>query len=263
MKKTNTILDKIVEKKLQEIEKRKTVLGLKEIKVLLNNLKSNKRDFKAALKKKHLISLIAEIKKASPSLGLIKEDFNPVLIAKSYEHAGASAISILTEKEFFMGNIETMNKIRRATSIPLLRKDFIIDPYQIYESKLYGADAILLIAGILKKEELEELIAVADILNLDTLVEVYSYQELEIAALCNAEIIGINNRNLKTMEVDINHFLNLSRFVAEEKILVCESGIFSRADVMKVKLAGAHAILVGTSLMTAPDIKNKMMELII
>jgi len=263
MKTTNTILDKIVEYNIIELELRKKELPLSEIKKQLGKKKIKKRDFKNALKKKNKISLIAEIKKASPSLGVIKDNIDHVELAKEYEKAGASAISVLTDKKFFQGELSYIQDIKDATKLPILRKDFIFDEYQVYESKLCGADAILLITSILTKQDLMHLLKVAKKLNLDCLVETHSYLELETALECNAEFIGINNRDLKTFEVNINNFVNLARFVPKEKILVCESGIFTRSDVMKVKTAGADVILVGTCIMTSNNIQKKIMELIV
>ena len=262
MKPTNTILDKIVKNKIKEIELSKKKLPLKEIKKQLDYMKFQKRNFKNSLIK-NKISLVAEIKKASPSLGIIKESVDHIKLAQEYEKAGASAISVLTDKKFFQGELDYINDIKKTTNLPILRKDFIFDEYQIYESKLYGADAILLITSILTKQDLKHLLSAAKKLKLDCLVEVHSYIELETALECGGEIIGINNRDLNTFEVNLNNFVNLSRFIPKEKIAVCESGIFTRADVLKVKNAGANAILVGTSLMTSNNVKKKIMELIV
>ncbi len=263
MKKTNTRLDRIIEYKLKELEIRKKELPLSKIKSLIGENKFTKNSFKDSLSNKGRISLIAEIKKASPSLGIIKEDFNHIEIAKNYEKYGASAISVLTDEYFFQGNINFIEDIKKNVDLPILRKDFLFDPYQIYESKAFGADAILLIAGILSKEELRHFLDLAHELEMDCLLETHTYLEIDAANDSSADIIGINNRDLKTFAVDINNFLNLSRFIPKNKIIVCESGIFTRTDTLKVKLAGADAILVGESLMTAKDLKSKIFELMI
>ncbi|MBD3203336.1 indole-3-glycerol phosphate synthase TrpC [Candidatus Woesearchaeota archaeon] len=253
------ILERIVENKKKELKYRKKEFPLEKLKVRIRK-KNNKNFFKSALKRKN-VSLIAELKRKSPSLGLIKQDFDHTKIAQKYEESGADAISVLTDKKFFQGNIEFIEDIKNRINIPILRKDFIIDSYQVYESKAFGADAILLIAAILPLNKLKELKQVADELNLDCLIEVNSYSEIEAAIDAGAEIIGINNRDLKTMEIDINTFENLSRHIPEEIVKVSESGIFSRSDVLKVKLAGADAVLVGTSLMTSKNIEKKIREL--
>mgnify|MGYP003967184581 CR=1 FL=1 len=262
MKITNTILDQIIEHKKGELEKRKKEFSIEIIKEKISQSNFFKSSFKESLKK-NKIALIAEIKKVSPSMGLIKDDFDHKKIAKNYFDYGASAISVLTDQKYFQGDIKFIGDIKKIVPLPVLRKDFIFDEYQIYESKANGADAILLIASILTKDELKKLIEIADSLDLDCLVETHSYTEIEIAIEAGAQIIGINNRDLKTFNIDINNFLNLSRFIPDDKIIVCESGIFSRPDVLKAKYANADAVLVGTSLMTCENMENKMMELIV
>ena len=255
-------IDKIINFKKREVEEKKKKLPISRIRDLIKK-KNNRRDFKSSIKKSNRVSLIAEIKKASPSIGLIREDFNSVEIAKKYEGAGADALSVLTEERYFMGSDTYLRKIKQATKLPVLRKNFIFDPYQVYESRLLGADAILLIVSLLKKNDLKNLYRIAGLLGLDCLAEVHTYHELESALNCGFEIIGINNRDLDTFDVDINRFINLARFVPDDRILVCESGIFTRQDVLKVKLASADSVLVGTSLMTADDINKKVRELLI
>ena len=262
MQNTNTILDQIFENKKKELESRKNELPLEELNKKIEKSSLLKYDFKTNLKR-HKISLIAEIKKASPSLGLIREDFNHITIAKNYQESGADAISVITDNHYFQGDISFIEDIKRKTCLPIIRKDFIFDEYQVYESKAYGADAILLIAGILSREELKNLISLAKSFGMDCLVETHTYLEIEKAIESGAEIIGINNRDLRSFNVDINNFVNLSRFIPKDKIIVCESGIFSRADALRAKHAGANAILVGTSLMISKDIKSKIKELLV
>ncbi len=220
------------------------------------------RDFKAALKRKQdeKIKLVAEIKKASPSKGVIRKNFEPLEIAKIYEKQ-ASAISILTEEDFFQGNIEFIPKVKKVTTIPLLRKDFIFDEYQIYESRANEADAILLIAAILDKNQAKEYLHIAKDLGLSVLFEVHDHKELEMALFIDADIIGINNRNLKTMKIDINNTFEIKKEIPSGKIVVSESGIKTRDDILRLEAAGIDAVLIGTSFMEAKDIGKKIEEL--
>ena len=204
------------------------------------------------------LAVIAEVKKASPSAGTIAEDFNPVKIAMEYEEAGANAISILTDKNYFQGDLAYIAQIREEVSLPLLRKDFIIHEAQVYEAVIAGADAILLIVGALEQEELVHLLNVADECQLDVLVEVHDLEEMDRALETDARIIGVNNRNLKTFEVSLHTTETLSEEVSSDCILVSESGILTAADAAMVKAWGADAILVGEALMRAND-KVEMM----
>ena len=208
------------------------------------------------------IQLIAEVKRASPSRGLLCPDFNPVKLAKEYAQGGAAAISILTEVNYFGGSLDHLAAIREAVSLPLLRKDFIFDPYQIYESRAYGADALLLIAGILSQGQLEELLSLSHSLGLKCLVEVHSEAEVDRALVSRAKIIGINNRDLSTFNVDINTTRRLRALLPQQQIVVSESGISSRRDIEKLKGWGINAVLIGEALVTASDIQTKMQELI-
>lgn len=217
--------------------------------------------FNKAIKKDNGIKVIAEVKKASPSAGIIREDFNYVNIAMEYEAGGASAISVLTDKEFFMGDIKYLSEIRETVNVPVLRKDFIIDPYQIYEARAAGADSILLIARILTKEQIDTFLALAHKLGMECLVEVHDNDELKKVMETEAAIIGINNRNLDTFETDLETTLQLCHLVPDGKILVSESGIRTRADVLKLEEAGIDAILIGETLMRSKDIFLKMKEL--
>jgi len=220
------------------------------------------RDFRGAVSSQGRINLIAEIKFASPSAGRLLRDGDPVQIARIYEEAGAGAISLLTDKRFFSGDIGYMPRIRRATSLPVLRKDFLLDPIQVEESVCWGADAILLIAGILSRNRLKELLTVARESGMACLTEVHNRHELETALECGADIIGINNRDLDTFEVDISATFDLARLIPEGCIRVSESGISSRGDIKRLRQSGIHAVLVGTSLMKSSDIGVKTRELV-
>lgn len=207
------------------------------------------------------LAVIAEVKKASPSAGTISADFDPVAIAKSYEEAGADALSILTDEKYFQGNLAYLQQIRQAVDLPLLRKDFIIHEAQIYEAVIAGADAILLIVGALEQAELIHLLDVANGCQLDVLVEVHDLEEMERALETDATIIGVNNRNLRTFEVDLTTTESLSEEVGPSHILVSESGIFSGEDTAKIQSWGADAILVGEALMRAENRVAKIAEL--
>ena len=217
--------------------------------------------FSKAIKRGNGIRFIAEVKKASPSAGIIREDFNYVNIAMEYEAGGASAISVLTDKEFFMGDIKYLSEIRKAVNVPVLRKDFIIDPYQIYEASAAGADSILLIARILTKEQIDTFLALAYKLGMECLVEVHNNTELKKVMETKAAIIGINNRNLDTFETNLETTLQLCHLIPEGRIIVSESGIKTRANVLKLEEAGIDAILIGETLMRSKDIFLKMKEL--
>lgn len=219
------------------------------------------RDFAGALRADGL-SIIAEIKRQSPSKGLIREHVHPVEIAKIYQSNGARALSVLTDEPYFGGSLDDLRQVRKATSLPILRKDFIVDPYQIYEARAAGADAILLIVSILTDEEIRTFIRIARDLVLDALVEVHTLAEEKRALDADARIIGINNRDLKTLMVDLRTTLHLIRSIPEDRIIVSESGIRDRADLIRLQEAGIHAVLIGEALMSAPDIGEKLSTLI-
>jgi indole-3-glycerol phosphate synthase len=219
------------------------------------------RDFKAAVATPGKIRLIAEIKFASPSAGVIHEKVDPCTVGRIYEDAGAGAISLLTDNRFFGGSLEELPRLKKAVSLPILRKDFIIDPIQVRESFLHEADAILLIARILSKAQLKELLTLSEESGLASLTEVHDPHDLEKAVDCGAKIIGINNRNLDTFEVDLQTTLDLAPRVPRQCIIISESGISHPEDIRWLKKSGIQAVLVGTSIMKSSDIGGKIKEL--
>ena len=255
------ILDQIVSEKKREVEKKKRDLPVPDLKKRIAQRKAP-NDFAAALSGK-VIKLIAEVKKASPSKGIFSRRFNAVALAEAYTTGGASVISVLTEVKHFQGNLKHLEAVREKVNIPLLRKDFIFDEYQVYESAAFGADALLLITAILSQKQLVELITLSKSLGLGCLVEVHNEKELERALQSDAEVIGINNRDLKTFNVDIDTTRRLCSLIPKDRIVVSESGIKNRSDVLKLKKWGVNAVLVGESLVTAVDIPAKIKELIL
>jgi len=257
------ILDRIVADNLRELEARKRSFPLEELKRVALEQPAP-LDFASALRGDR-IQLIAEVKKASPSRGIIRPDFNPVEIAKTYAGNGASAISVLTEVRYFQGSLNHLRDIRNAPGskrLPLLRKDFLYDPYQVYESRAYGADSLLLIVAILTPEKLEELLRLSHQLGMGCLVEVHNEAELEIALESQARIIGINNRDLSTFTVDLAATERLRPLIPPDRIVVSESGIKNRGDMENLRQWGVDAVLIGESLLSAPDITAKMKELL-
>ena len=243
-----SILEKIVANTKAGLIQKKTELPLKQIKRSLEDLDLPRGRFKDNISNKDE-AIIAEIKKASPSAGVIEEEFDPVKKAIEYEAFGASALSILTEEDFFMGSVDHLKDVKKITALPILRKDFIIDEYQIYESKLIGADCILLIASILSDQEIENLINVAQQLELDYLIEVHDENELRRVEHFEDALIGTNNRNLKTFEVDLDNSVRLRSLFKEKNIFIAESGIKSREDMNYLKLNNIKVFLIGESLM--------------
>lgn len=256
-----SILEIIVAEKKREVAESKRKVPLDILKERLSARKAP-CDFAAAIKGNG-IKLIAEVKKASPSRGVLVEDFNPVALAKVYAQNGAAAISVLTEASYFQGKLEYLAQIRKEVGLPLLRKDFIFNEYQVYESAAYGADAILLIAAILSSSQLGELLKLSKSLELACLVEIHDEQELHKALDSGGEIIGINNRDLNTFKTKIETTQQLRPFIPNDKIVVSESGISRREDVKKMQDWGVNAILVGEALVTAQDIPIKIKELIL
>ena len=242
------ILDEIVLKTNSKLEEKKQKLPLEELssKIDFENLKET--NFKKSLQNK-AEAIIAEIKKASPSAGIISDNFDPVSKSKEYESFGASALSILTEEDYFLGNIQYLKDVKATTSLPILRKDFIVDEYQIYESKLIGADCILLIASILNDKELKNFSETAEKLKLDYIIEVHNEEELQRAQHFSNAIIGVNNRNLKTFDVDINNSVELKKIFEGENIFIAESGIKSKKDIEYLQQYNINVFLVGESLM--------------
>ena len=262
------ILDKILADKRAEVRSRQSRISLDELKQQVRSLAKCRNFYKAVTKPNHRgINVIAEVKKASPSAGLIRDDFDPVKIAQTYEKCGADAISVLTDEKYFQGRLEYINQIRRQVDLPVMRKDFIIDPWQVYESRAAGADAILLIAEALKPGELMDLMIVAAELTLTVLLEVHRADTLlAVRSLIGFpkkgySVLGINNRDLTTMQVDLNTTSRLAELLDHKDDLVAESGIKSRADVEKLKAVGVKAVLIGQTLCESPDIAAKYREI--
>jgi indole-3-glycerol phosphate synthase len=263
-----TILDKIIADKRDEVEQRKSKTTLEQLKTRSKGLGKCRNFYKAVTKPNPRgINVIAEVKKASPSAGVIREDFEPVAIAQTYAACKADAISVLTDEKYFQGRLEYINQIKQKVDLPVLRKDFIVDPWQVYESRVAGADAILLIADALRPGELIDLMILAGELTLTTLIEVHGADTLlAVRSMIGFpknkySLIGINNRDLKTMKVDINTTARLAELVENKTELVAESGIKTRPDVEKIMAAGAHAVLIGRTLCESPDIAEKFEEL--
>ena len=258
---SDSILNKIIADKREELKASKQMVPL----VALEERLTQRRvplDFGTALNQNR-IQLIAEVKQSSPSRGVLCADFSPVTLAGEYAKGGATAISVLTEANYFGGSIDHLAAIRAEVHLPLLRKDFIFDPYQVYESAACGADALLLIAAILSQQQLAELLSLSHSLGMGCLVEVHNEAEIEQALHAKAQVIGINNRDLSTFAVDIDTTRRLRSLLPEQQIVVSESGISSRLDVEKLKGWGVNAVLVGEALVTTADIKAKIRELML
>ncbi|MEW5801545.1 MAG: indole-3-glycerol phosphate synthase TrpC [bacterium] len=257
------MLDEILAHKRSEVARKKLSVPLRELEEK-SKASPPARDFQKALKgsnEQDEISIIAEIKKASPSRGVIRKDFDPLSIAECYQQNGAAAISILTDRKFFQGDLAYLQMVRDITSIPLLRKDFIIDAYQIYEAKVAGADALLLIAAALSRAELSDFLALSSSLGLHVLLEVHNQEELEKALMTEAPIIGINNRDLKTFQVDLSVTGRLAPLIPHDRVIVSESGIHHAQDLHFLKSLGVHAVLVGEAFMAKEDIGRAIQEL--
>jgi indole-3-glycerol phosphate synthase len=250
---TNTpdILKKIIARKEEEIAACKEKVSAK---AMLDAAYKDRdtRDFYQALKDKVQVkqnAVIAEIKKASPSKGVLRENFNPVEIAKSYQQAGAACLSVLTDKDFFQGDNQYLTDVRNAVSIPVLRKEFIIDPYQVYESRVLGADCILLIAACLSDEQMEDLAMRAIAINMDVLVEVHNMEELQRTSQLRLPMIGINNRNLRNFDVSLDTTIELMQAIKDDTLIVTESGIFTTQDVAHMNEHNIYSFLVGEAFM--------------
>jgi len=255
-----TILDRIVAKKRQEIERHRAATPEHELKARLADA-PGVRDFRAALERGPGIGIIAEVKKASPSAGVLREDFDPVAIAKIYETNGANAISVLTDEAFFQGRLDYLKAIRQAVAPPVLRKDFILDAYQILEARVAGADAVLLIAEILTPSELPTLLGFIHELGMQALVELYDRENLSHVLDAGATIVGVNNRDLRTFVTSLDHTLDLLPLMPKGLCVVSESGIRTRADMVRLEQADVKAVLIGETFMRAADIGQKLREL--
>jgi indole-3-glycerol phosphate synthase len=256
-----TILDKIVTRKWLEIEEARQARPARDLEARLPGAPAV-RNFRAALEHPGEIQIIAEVKKASPSAGVLRADFDPVAIARIYEKHGAASISVLTDEPFFQGRLAHLSAIHSAVQIPLLRKDFIIDRYQLLEARLSGADAVLLIAEVLDNDQLKQLLKEAGELGLQALVELYEADNLPRVVDSGARLIGINNRNLHTFVTRLEHTLELAGGVPADCCLVSESGIRDRQDILRLAQAGVRAVLIGESLMRSSDIGAKLDELL-
>ena len=243
------ILERILRDKKAEVRRAKGRRSLEALKKIVARLPKRKHRLLAALRKKKGTAVITEIKRRSPSKGLLSRDFDPVRIAREYERSGAAALSVLTDKKYFGGSPEIFKKVRRATTLPLLRKDFIVDEYQVYESRLLGADAILLIARALSAAAMKHFFTLADSLGLDTLFEVHDMAELKKVTPLKPRLLGINNRDLRTFQVDLGVTERLASRAPRNAVLVSESGISGPEDVKTLKKYGVRVFLVGETLM--------------
>lgn len=262
-KSTPDILEKIVGVKRQEVERLKVEMPVSQLEKRIETQKPA-LNFAGTLLG-DTVRIIAEVKKASPSKGLLRADFDPVSLATTYADNGAAAISVLTNVDHFQGSIEhleAVHKVANPRSVPVLRKEFIFDPYQVYEARAYGADAILLIVAMLTPKRLTELLELSQKFWMQCLVEVHDEEELKIALDSGAEIVGINNRDLRTFVTNLAVTERLASRIPENKIIVSESGINNRDHIQRVKAAGAHAALIGEALVTAPDVGAKLRELV-
>lgn len=259
-----TILDTILAHKRNEIEEAKKRVPLRVLEEQVRALSSGalgRPRFSEALRREDQVAIIAEIKKASPSKGLIRPDFDPVQLATIYAQEGAAAISVLTDERFFQGSLEHLAAVRRAVALPLLRKEFIIDEYQLYEAKAYGADAVLLIVAALEPERLERLYRASAALGLDSLIEVHTESELETALRLGASLVGINNRDLATFHTSLDVTARLIPYIPDHVTVVSESGISSREDIVYLRELGVDAVLIGEALTREPDVAAKLRSL--
>lgn len=257
------ILDKIVRYKKQEVASAKLERSVAELKADLATV-APPRGFERSLRSRSAVStaIIAEVKKGSPSKGIIRSDFDPVIIAKGYQAAGAACLSVLTDEHFFYGHLSYLSQIAAQVDVPLLRKDFIVDPYQIYEARAHCADAILLIAASLSLSQLRDFHALARQLGMDVLLEVHNEHELELALQTDCTLLGINNRCLKSFKTDLGTSERLMKLVPPQRFVVSESGLHRREDIEALQHAGAGAFLIGESLMREGDFAAKLRELI-
>src|ERR1700741_1283669 len=257
---TGTVLDRILEARRAEVEHRKKVLPQTALKYGVAAA-TPLRDFSAALTRPGL-NVLAELKPASPSRGILREPFDPVALATSLESAGAAALSVLTEGDFFSGTLKNLRDARKSIQIPVLRKDFIFDPWQVWETRANDADSFLLIVAALRQQQLAELIALGRDLGMEPVVEVHSSEELGRAMAAGAKIIGVNNRNLKTLEVHVETSFKLIEQIPDDCIAISESGIRTSAELARLRAAGFDAFLIGTALMLSPDPAAALSELL-
>ncbi|MGF1581764.1 MAG: indole-3-glycerol phosphate synthase TrpC [Gemmataceae bacterium] len=255
-----TILDTIVETKRQEIASRRGEVSEGDLSRQVKNAPPP-RDFYAALARPGEMNFLTEVKKASPSAGVIRADFDPVTIGTAYQEGGAAAISVLTDTHYFQGHLDYLSAVRDAVELPVLRKDFILEPYQVLEARVAGADAVLLIAEILDDNALSSLLEVTHSLGMSALVELYDRENLNRVVDAGAKLIGINNRDLRTFETRLEHTLELAEHIPNDRCLVSESGIRTREDIVRLRKAGVRAVLIGETLMRAENIVKKIHEL--
>jgi Indole-3-glycerol phosphate synthase len=255
------MIEEIVRKKRQQVEQEKLIAGIDDLCQKILKMPQTNKSFARAISKQNEFCIIGEVKKASPSKGVIKSEFDYMEIAKMYSQANIDAVSVLTERYYFQGSDKYLYDIAREYNYPVLRKDFIIDPFQIYQAKLLGASAILLIVSILSDEELLKFRIIAEILGMDCLVEVHDREELERAVNAGSKIIGINNRNLKTFEVSLKTTEELIKYIPENVAVVSESGIRNTEDLLYVKDLGVNAVLIGEMFMRAESIVQEVCKL--
>ncbi|MGD9686366.1 MAG: indole-3-glycerol phosphate synthase TrpC [Desulfobacter sp.] len=259
------ILVTILNHKQQEVAAAKAQITIQELAGRISDLEDTVRGFERHLREAAATgwtAIIAEVKKGSPSKGLIREDFDPLEIAEIYQDNGATCLSVLTEEKYFMGSLRYLALIREQVGLPLLRKDFIFDPFQVYESRAAGADAILLIAAMLEPQQIVDLAGLARDLHLDVLLEVHDEREMEVACGTDIGLIGVNNRNLRTFVTDLGTTAQLAKMLPSDRLLVSESGINSRADIERLHADGAQAFLIGEAMMREADIGAKLQELL-
>jgi indole-3-glycerol phosphate synthase len=258
---SQNILHRIVEARLASIAHRKRVLPEVALKIAVEKKVAPPRDFAGALSRTGGINIISELKKASPSRGVIRQEYAPAALAASLEQAGAAALSVLTEEDFFSGSLADLKEASRVTRIPILRKDFIVDPWQVWETRAAGADSFLLIAAILDDSSLRELLDLGRSLKMEALVEVHSREELKRALAAGARIVGVNNRDLRDFQVHVETSLELAEAIPDDRIAVSESGLRSHNDLVRLQLAGFDAFLIGEQVMQSADPGAALREL--
>ncbi|MDD2500695.1 MAG: indole-3-glycerol phosphate synthase TrpC [Geobacter sp.] len=265
MSATPDILKTIVAHKREEVAAARLAASLDELKIRISDLEDTPRGFERHLREavaSDWTAIIAEVKKGSPSKGMIREDFDPLEIAEIYQNNGATCLSVLTDEKFFLGHLRFLALIREQVGLPMLRKDFVIDPFQVYEARAAGADAILLIASILEPQQIVDLAGIARSVHLDVLLEVHDEAEMEVACSTDIGLIGVNNRNLRTFVTDLGTTERLAKMLPAGRLLVAESGINNRADIERLQAAGAGAFLIGEAMMREEDIGAKLQELL-